>query len=508
MAHITLLPGEILVLIAHYLDRNDLAAATHTCRQLQRLFTPQLWKAFVLRTSRLGKYYDIDTLTKNAPSVRSLEYVGSPPRPYYCIVYPNLNTLRVNPCGLPSNDIADIEHGQILLQNDDNSTLVRRNPTITHLYFNSKKFETTSGFWTTVFLTLKNPRRLDFHDFRVLQADSLDSFWRACTRFEEISVSGHGFANSSVLPTVSFSRLQRLTVDLRAHISKRTSAGGNMEWFRMCPNLTKLHIFNNYTEFPIEAFAKALEQQTWTRLTDLALTGSAGSDDRLSLITRHLPPLEHFQHESTGFGPQSFAFLQQRLFGNVKTLDMQGCHGLLSRMILDVLTGCPLLEVFKAFSVSVSDLRSNPEPWICLGLKHLEVFFVAEPTRPIDDGELVFEQLSRLERLETLDLNLRHTWTLSWDIFSRMKRQGSIRWRLDSGLRHLSTLRRLRTLVIDSSFHDARMEDVQWMLGQWLALEKVTCSMSQDPATRKRFVNLFEQHNVILEAEDGWRSRL
>ncbi|KAF9146657.1 hypothetical protein BGX30_011849 [Mortierella sp. GBA39] len=355
-----------------------------------------------------------------------------------------------------------MQHAQIHKQDNDNPTLVRLNPTITHLYVNSGNFATTSGFWMAVFTTLKNPRRLDFHDFGVLQGDALDAFWRACSRFEEISV----------------------------------------KWFKMCSNLTKLHILNNYAEFPIEAFAKALELQTWAQLTDLALTGSGGSDDPLSLVTRQLPPLGRFQHESAGFGPRSFAFLQPRLFDNVKTLDIQRCNGLLSRTILDILTGCSLLEVLKAFSVSVSDPRSNPESWICLRPKHLEVFFVTDSTRSNDDGELVFKQLSRLERLETLNLNVHHTWALSWDIFSRAKKLSSLRWRLDSGLQHLSTLRRLRTLTIDSLRHDAQMEDVQWMLVQWPVLETVTCSLSQDPLTRKRFVNLFRQHNVILEAED------
>ncbi|KAG0292405.1 hypothetical protein BGZ96_004152 [Linnemannia gamsii] len=505
MAHITLLPVEILVLIAYFLEKSDLSATTRTCRQLQRVLTPYLWKTFVLRSSVSGKFYDIDALATYAPWVRSLEYTGAPPSEYYNIVYPNLDALRVNFCTMSKDHFID-KFG-MPQQNNDYSTLIRLNPTIKHLYVNPENLATTSAFWTTVFTTLKNPRCLDFHDFQVLQADALDSFWKACTRFEEISVSGHGFANSNILPTVSFSRLQHLTVDLRAHYSSRTPAGGNMEWFRMCPNLTKMHINNRYSEFPIEPFAKALEQQTWTQLTDLALTGSGGSDARFSLIARHLPPLEHFQHESTGFGPQSFVFLQQQLFENIRTLNMQGCYGLVSRMILDILTGCPLLEVFKAFSISVSDLRSHPEPWTCLGLKHLEVFFSIDPTRP-DDGELAFEHLSRLERLETLDVNARHTWTLAWDIFSRMKRQGSLQWRLDSGLQHLSTLKRLKTLVIDSSFHDARMEDVQWMLDQWPALEKLRCGLSQDPVTRKRFMNLFEQHNIDLEPEDGWRSML
>ncbi|KAK3836439.1 MAG: hypothetical protein JOS17DRAFT_787613 [Linnemannia elongata] len=94
---------------------------------------------------------------------------------------------------------------------------------------------------------------------------------------------------------------------------------------------------------------------------------------------------------------------------SIKTLDMQGCEGLSIRMILDILTRCPLLEVFKARSVSVSHLRSNLEPWNCLRLKRLGVFFATDLTRPNDDPEFVFEQLSRLERLETLDLNSRHT---------------------------------------------------------------------------------------------------
>jgi hypothetical protein len=132
----------------------------------------------------------------------------------------------------------------------------------------------------------------------------------------------------------------------------------------MCPNLTKLHINNRYTNFPIGSFAKALEQRTWAQLTDLSLAGTGGSDELTSLIVRHLPPFEYFQHESTGFGPQSFPFLQRFLFDNIRTLGMQECYGVASEMILDILTRCPLLEVRKAISISISDLRSNPEPWI------------------------------------------------------------------------------------------------------------------------------------------------
>lgn len=174
MAHITLLPYEIFVLIEDYLNKKELTAVSRTCRKLERHISPRFWKAFVLRPSRQRKYYPISALTRHAPSVHSLEYVGTPPRPYYSLVYPHLETLRVN---LPMNN-ADVDYVRRHLLIIDNSTLVRLNPTITHLYVNSNSedFATNSGFWSTVFETLKNPQRLDFHDFRVLQADDLDWF--------------------------------------------------------------------------------------------------------------------------------------------------------------------------------------------------------------------------------------------------------------------------------------------------------------------------------------------
>ncbi|KAF9123420.1 hypothetical protein BGW39_008988 [Mortierella sp. 14UC] len=504
MAHLTHLPDEILAYIAHHLQRRDIAAALQTCHQLQQALISELWKTFSLKAFPLALDggYPVDTITARAHWVRRLEYSGTLPPAYYNITFPNLVALRVNFC--TSAETKDNSRDTQVLPKQDwgYTTLIRLNPTIKDLHVDSGSLETSCNFWKTVFVALQSPQRLDFNRFEVVRGEALDSFWRAATRFEEVCCSGCGMNDSAVLSTLSFPRLQRLTVDMRTHVSRRSASGGNLEWFCKCPNLTQLHWHALHTELSTEAFAEQLEQQTWPRLTDLALTGYNGPDALLSLAIRQLPPLEHFRLDAARFGPQGFLYLRGRLFDTIRTLDLEKCHGLGSKMVLEVLTGCPRLEVFKAFCISVSDLRTNPEPWVCLRLKHLEVFFAADHTDP-NDGELAFEQLSRLTRLETLDLNARG-WTLHWKIFSRLKRQGSLQWRLDSGLRHLSTLRRLRTLVIDSSFHDTRLEDLQWMLDHWPVLQKLTCSLLPDPVTRKQFVELFRQHNVSLELEDGW----
>ncbi|KAF9096648.1 hypothetical protein BGX29_008472, partial [Mortierella sp. GBA35] len=108
------------------------------------------------------------------------------------------------------------------------AALIRLNPTIKDLYIDVKKMDTSPGFWEAASTSLENPRRLHVHGFEVFKGDALDSFWRARSRFEEIPCSGFGFANSFVLPTL------------------------------LCPNLTKLHWHNLWSEFPMESLAESL----------------------------------------------------------------------------------------------------------------------------------------------------------------------------------------------------------------------------------------------------------
>ncbi|KAG0063999.1 hypothetical protein BGZ89_009455 [Linnemannia elongata] len=68
-----------------------------------------------------------------------------------------------------------------------------------------------------------------------------------------------------------------------------------------------------------------------------------------------------------------------------------------------------LLEDFRVPRISVTDLKLTTQPWVCHGLKRLSVFFASDPVDPHADS-LVFEQQSRLQWLESLDVSQQHEW--------------------------------------------------------------------------------------------------
>ncbi|KAG0209353.1 hypothetical protein BGX33_005669 [Mortierella sp. NVP41] len=115
--------------------------------------------------------------------------------------------------------------------------------------------------WEAITESLHNPRRL-VHKFQDLSGPNLISFWRACTGFEELNLTGG-------------------------------NAGGNVECFKLCPNLTKLDwtILAMENENRIRPFVEALKQTTWPRLENLSLSRVKEPDEVVATIIGHLPAL-------------------------------------------------------------------------------------------------------------------------------------------------------------------------------------------------------------------------
>lgn len=82
----------------------------------------------------------------------------------------------------------------------------------------------------------------------------------------------------------------------------------------------------------------------------VAETGGSGAgmlDEEDEVPARrlaHLPPLRRFQLRSVRFGPLTVRTLRERLFDNVRVLDMARSPAFTSRMALGVLEGCVHLE--------------------------------------------------------------------------------------------------------------------------------------------------------------------
>ncbi|KAG0209352.1 hypothetical protein BGX33_005668 [Mortierella sp. NVP41] len=89
-----------------------------------------------------------------------------------------------------------------------------------------------------------------------------------------------------------------------------------------------------------------------------------------------LPPLRRFRLRSYEFGQLAFSTLRERLFDNIKALDLSKVYKFTSRMALDVMEECTQLEDFRIAYIDADQLRNPARPWVCLGLKRLEGYFV------------------------------------------------------------------------------------------------------------------------------------
>ncbi|KAF9089947.1 hypothetical protein BGX23_006344 [Mortierella sp. AD031] len=219
----------------------------------------------------------------------------------------------------------------------------------------------------------------------------------------------------------------------------------------------------------------------------LAVPGNPGTpppDDEVASMIRQLPAFRHFELECNEF---------KRLFNTVRTLRMQLCRQFTSRMALDVLLHCVHLEDFETYQISLSDLQSTLQPWACQGLKRLKVFFASDPDEP-GNNTLLFEQLSRLRRLESLDVGLNTAYGLNGQDIDERASQ----WRLDSGISQLSTLTRLERFNFANTKQELREEDVEWMLEHWPLLESIGDDFSSDEETQDRLRALAKQRGIRI----------
>ncbi|KAF9289452.1 hypothetical protein BGZ88_007730 [Linnemannia elongata] len=138
-------------------------------------------------------------------------------------------------------------------------------------------------------------------------------------------------------------------------------------------------------------------------------------DDSRSTQKKMMLNVDHLKNHAEwvqiiGYGPlpsSALAISNGRLFPSLKSLHLTGCCKVTSRMALDALLQYHELEDFRVPRISVTDLKLTPQPWVCHGLKRLSVFFASDPVDPRADS-LVFEQLSRLQWLESLDVSQQH----------------------------------------------------------------------------------------------------
>ncbi|KAF9083407.1 hypothetical protein BGX29_003173, partial [Mortierella sp. GBA35] len=406
MARFTDLPTELLDLIGallgndRYAQRATLRSLILTCQSFQHQFTPQLWANIEVATGSKRRQPDAIVIKSHAQLIHTLKYYGSLPVEYYDISFPNL-------VGVDCREWLDTKKPSTEQWDSNWSRLVRLNPTIRDIHIGAGNPTGYNEIWETIVVSLENPRRLGVGgtDMGAVPGPGRKAFWKACARFEEIDYRGvdqTNFQDNRFIYDLDFSRLTRLRCSL---FSGSLYPADLLNWMATCSNLTQLHLGYDSGTTPAQDFIALAKLSVWPMLEDLSLRSVQGSDEQFAVVLRHLPPLKLMTRWRAWFGPASFKVLRERYFDNLRSLDVLASWGFKSPMALDVLQSCPQLEEYSARRISLKDLRSSPQPWACLRLKSLTVFFASDPDE-LGDNTLFFDQLSKLTRLEELDVSL------------------------------------------------------------------------------------------------------
>lgn len=206
-------------------------------------------------------------------------------------------------------------------------------------------------------------------------------------------------------------------------------------------------------------------------------------------------------------GPLTFMALSS-CFANLTGLNLTEADGFASAMVQQVFESCPKLTVFKGNLIHLDDIDQG-EPWICLGLKELVLYFSTTTGRNAEyvlPDSIAFGQLGRLAELRILNtsrntsaarMQISHMESTSLlsssslpppSITGRRTTTQAIRpifqprtlqWHLGNGLEALSGLKRLTHIQFPGDLGaGVQTRDLEWMFQHWPHLECVRGRMS------------------------------
>ncbi|KAK3810184.1 MAG: hypothetical protein J3Q66DRAFT_352325 [Benniella sp.] len=150
-------------------------------------------------------------------------------------------------------------------------------------------------------------------------------------------------------------------------------------------------------------------------------------------------------------------------FSKLQTLDVHETVGFTSAMAQEVMSSCSFLTTFKG-SPLMLPILSMENLRVCLKLRVLLLEFRFDPSTMGHVQPLVLDQLSKLSRLEELQVFSRRQCQPEFEAFDL---------RLEYGLGKLSTLRLLRTFSFGVSKQKMREQEVDWILDHWKSLDRI-----------------------------------
>ncbi|KAF9940194.1 hypothetical protein BGZ65_007846 [Modicella reniformis] len=450
---------EVLLYISAYLPLRHLPSCALVSKTWNQVVTPLIWKEIKYCHSEHGS----DVIQRHRHLIKTLDVDAVFLMRCASIRFPNLESLNVGSgYDHPGFEAFIPEHPSASLQISVWGPDCREQP----------------GIWD-MFLGFNNIKSLELKDMDFDGRDT-SSIWQLCTRLERLELNNpllKGFNR----PSKEFSRIKEMALfDIRKEDGLKI-----LELLKRCPHLTTLICKfwgtseQNCSFF--RDFARLLSEGAWSDLKAITTKVHLELDSNyISAIIRGMKQIHVLS--LWGFKPHHFDLLRPHL-DTITEIDLGG--GSTSEMNQEILSYSPMLKRFKATYIYGTDVAEG-QPWVCLGLEKLDIGFEFEPLTIHHDQPLVFDQLSKLTRIEKMSFYFGpHGFGAPKESFD---------FRLEYGLHKLATLRRLSVFRFYRTTQRMGMEEIDWMLNHWKSLSEVEGRFTKwshysDWTLRKRLEN-------------------
>lgn len=490
------LPEEIRPFIGKFLDTKSIQACLLVSRSFHQSFEPILWQKVVIRPSISDPGYDINVhpVDVNALRTRTRDvhnYVihDTVASEFYQLSFPHLRRLQLSDKGLEVSSRAAKNEDSAplpliyLRQASDQTQLVRLNPTPRTLVVTSLPATPDAEFWETIYSTWVSPRILHATGPVASTEEAANAFWRACTRFSELSLLSLTAVPSPILSALTFPRVRRLNLQTTSSAQPReVKPQDHLLLMKACPQLKHLtwdaipysSTSTSSASALLSDFRQAIEQNHWPYLDSLEfsrLYNKLGKE--LVLLLQAFPnPLTALRLKTCAFNSRVLALLKDKKFESLRILKIYANCGITSKATLDILTSCPNIEVFRSTHIFASDINPS-KPWVCKRLRSLTVCFIHRESTPnrVALDQQVYTQLAKLTDLTRLDLGQYSMgYTISDPEFHLKDAMNTLDLRLKAGLGQLSTLTKLRFFGYANSFQVTGQAELSWMMEHWREL--------------------------------------
>ncbi|KAK3810306.1 MAG: hypothetical protein J3Q66DRAFT_352736 [Benniella sp.] len=403
---------EIREAMAPFLTSNDLTSCVRVCKDWHSSFLPFLWMSIDMHAER-DKQPNLRLLKRHVRSIQRLVYQGKVPGTHLAMQFPALRILHL----LSTTGIQDTE-------------MIRNRPSLTHLKlcgaYSQTHWTPLTGLSSLTHLILIRT---------VVESRDASTVWSLFSQLETLEMRESRISGFSASTTTTESwKIRDLTLERVTSLDPKEQ----LTWIKHCTGLRRLTWIPSHTAMsnPLdEEFAQSLAASAWPELEELYVPYYSASDQQMSLIIGAMRRVLGLSIKYTE--PLNLVKTALRPhFPWLKKLESRSSAGDNTSFIIELLKSCPQLESLQMGIVQVRDMFEHDGPWACeSSLKRLGVYFKVDDNVSEAEQRMLFERLSKLHRLERLDLSTETGVVHVLDL------------RQESGLGNMATLTRQEELA-------------------------------------------------------------